>query len=82
MLKTLRTISAASVLGSLILVGAKDIKAESVRETAIKENRSLTEQELKDTQNHSIPFYFALGTIPPWLLIRRLDEKKNRVLKT
>ena len=81
-LKTLRTVSAATILGSLVLVGVKDIKTENIRDIATKENRSLTKEELEYSQNRSIPFYLALGSIPAWLLIRQLDEKKNRLLST
>ena len=77
MLGTLRNIFATTALGSLVLVGAKDIKTENIRDAAVKENRSLTKKEIDYTQNYSIPFYLAIGSIPSWFLVRQLDEKRQ-----
>lgn len=76
-LETLRIATATAALGSIVLVGAKDVKTENIRDAAVRENRRLTKEELEYTQNKSFPFYFAISSIPAWLLIRQLDERNQ-----
>ena len=76
-LKTLRNIFTLTALSSIGLCAVRDDKVEHIRDTAANENRSLTKDERNYTQNHSIPFYLAIGSLPSWLLVRQLDEKNQ-----
>ena len=77
-LRTLRTASAATVVGVIALACAKDIQTKNIREQAVKENRKLTEAEMKEITSPSLPFYLAAGSVPTWLLLRTLDERRER----
>ena len=82
MLKILRNVFITTALGSVTLCAVKDDKAEHIKDAAVKEHRSLTNEELHYTQNYSIPFYLAIGSIPSWLLVRQLDEKNQAKKKS
>lgn len=77
-LRALRTASAATVVGVIALACAKDIRTENIRETAVRENRKLTETEMKEVTSPSLPTYLAAGSVPAWLLLRALDEKREK----
>ena len=78
MLKTLRVTAAATVLGALGLASAGDINTERVVTAATKENRSLTESEMKQVTGPHPSLYLAAGSIPAWLALRCIDEKKEK----
>lgn len=64
-LGTLRGVSAATVAGSIIWVGAEGVITKDTEGVKAKESK------------HSIPFYLAVGGVPTWLLLRALDEKNQ-----
>lgn len=79
--RTLRTTSAASVLGAMLWSGISDHNNENIRKAAIKENRALTQVESRELQSYSGGFYLGVVSVPAWIAFYLLDERKNKSSK-
>ena len=79
MLKTLRATAAATLLGSLGLAGASDINTKGIVTAATEENRSLTKSEMKQVTGPHASLYLAACSMPAWLALRCIDEKKKKI---
>ena len=75
-LKTLRATAALSVLGTIGLATIGDVETESITQAAVSEKRSLTKAEIEHIKGPNVSLYLAAGSVPAWLLLRYMDEKK------
>ena len=80
-INTLKALSAVSVLSSMIIIGAKDISNENITENAVRENRDLTQDEIREIETYSPGFYLALCSIPSCTVLWLLDEKRKQNLQ-